>query len=122
MIYILVVVEYNNYYKGCFLILFMIDLRDAINVRNISKERGKEYKIGLVVEDFSGFVVGYKEGRVVVYREEKGLMGKDLGTLTVEIPCSRESVEQMRKEGNLLVTHSTCMHISKKYIEEIVLE
>lgn len=68
------------------------------------------HKIGIVKKEFGGFCLLYKEGIIVIYRN-------DGDTITTEISYSKEGIEKNLKTNNLNTTHSTCVCVPKDRVE-----
>ena len=111
-----------------------MDLRTALNCIEAQKQN-KTYdgaKIGIVKQDFPGEFPVYKEGEIILFREElvppftqmgeyQGMKQKPRGTLTVEKPYSQEKIEECRREGSLITTVCTTVNVPEIYIGEILM-
>jgi len=106
----------------------MIDLSPALDYIALMKERGSpyNYKIGIINEEFGGDVATYKNGEVVIYREESDNREDnargEISSLTVECPPSQKKIDDCRKNGSPCLTHRTMVCVPLKYVEEVKLQ
>jgi hypothetical protein len=118
----------------------MLDLTRTTNCIKVMKKYGTydKHKIGVMKRDVSTItaaVSGFPErlnGELVLYREEKWpndsmmqmgeyreIKQKNLGTVTVEIPLSREEIKKQKEKGSLLTTVGTIVGVPRTYVTEI---
>jgi len=102
-----------------------IDLRDALNVVRIMKE--KEYtgahdiRIGLVNKDVLTLssrlssCPTLRMGRVVLFREYP-----NSGAVTVEVAMTKEQIRREQNKGSLILTFGTIVDVPRSYLTEIL--
>jgi len=112
----------------------MIDLTRATNCITVQKQYGtyRGAKVGRIAEDCDGMLGGYREGQIVLFREElhpsdfqmrmgeyMGMEQQPIGRVTIESPLTQEEIEKQRAKGSLLTTIGTMVGVPKGYVEEI---
>lgn len=110
----------------------MLDLTVATNCINRMKERGtyRGHKIGRIVSGGTYGLSEYKDGQVVLFREELepfsvemgeylGIEQNPRGTVTIEIPHTEEDILKNREKGSLITTFGTTIGVHHSYVEEI---
>ena len=111
----------------------MVDLTIATNCIRVMKEYGTYHgeRIGRVAKDFSGMVGGYREGEIILFREEldppidstlgeeRGIEPKPTGRITIESPLCRAEINKQRARGSGIITMKTMIGVPARYVEEI---
>ncbi|HEA46480.1 MAG TPA: hypothetical protein ENH99_01735 [Candidatus Pacearchaeota archaeon] len=111
----------------------MNDLSDALNCIEEMKRCGTYggQKIGRVVEEFTGQVMGYSAGEIILYTEEltpsdaelrmgefRGMEQKPSGRVTIEKPLTPKQISGRIGRGHIR-TMGTIVDVPLKYVEEI---
>ena len=72
-------------------------------------------KIGVVRRDFGGSCVDYKKGDVILFSKSH----YDKGTVTAEIPMTKEAIAEQHSKGSHLTTVCPIVSVPEHFVDEV---